>query len=134
MGGRSLTTGDSPRSIFATRTGGASSLSTLRKRLNPDVSRGGFLKLGPPPSETDLGRAPLLLYFAFVSAVPAPPEWVCQGNTHMNLTIEKVQQSQLRGDVPEFRPGDTVRVHVRLREAESEKGKEKEKERIQAFE
>jgi len=48
----------------------------------------------------------------------------------MNQIIEKVQQSQLRGDVPEFRPGDTVRVHVRLREAEGEK----EKERIQAFE
>jgi len=52
----------------------------------------------------------------------------------MNLTIEKVQQSYLRGDVPEFRPGDTVRVHVRLREVEVEKEKEKEKERIQAFE
>lgn len=50
----------------------------------------------------------------------------------MNQLIDKVQQSQLRGDVPEFRPGDTVRVHVRLREAEGEK--EKEKERIQAFE
>jgi len=49
----------------------------------------------------------------------------------MNLTIEKVQQSQVRGDVPEFRAGDTVRVHVRLRE-EGEKGKEKE--RLQAFE
>lgn len=52
----------------------------------------------------------------------------------MNQLIEKVQQSQLRADVPEFRPGDTVRVHVRLREAEGEKEKEKEKERIQAFE
>lgn len=52
----------------------------------------------------------------------------------MNQTIEKVQQSHLRSDVPEFRPGDTVRVHVKLREAEVEKGKEKEKERIQAFE
>jgi large subunit ribosomal protein L19 len=50
----------------------------------------------------------------------------------MNLTIEKAQQSYLRGDVPEFRPGDTVRVHVRLREGEGEK--EKEKERVQAFE
>ncbi|HKO05311.1 MAG TPA: 50S ribosomal protein L19 [Candidatus Acidoferrales bacterium] len=52
----------------------------------------------------------------------------------MNLTIDKVQQSQLRGGVPEFKSGDTVRIHVRLREAEVEKGKEKEKERIQAFE
>ncbi len=52
----------------------------------------------------------------------------------MNQLVDKVQQSQLRGDVPEFRPGDTVRVHVRLREVEVEKEKEKEKERIQAFE
>jgi len=52
----------------------------------------------------------------------------------MNLTIDKFQQSQLRADVPEFKPGDTVRIHVRLRESEVEKGKEKEKERIQAFE
>jgi large subunit ribosomal protein L19 len=52
----------------------------------------------------------------------------------MNLTIDKFQQSQLRADVPDFKPGDTVRIHVRLREAEIEKGKEKEKERIQAFE
>ena len=49
----------------------------------------------------------------------------------MNLTIDKLQQFQLRTDVPEFNPGDTVRIHVRLRE-EGEKGKEKE--RIQAFE
>jgi len=52
----------------------------------------------------------------------------------MNLTIDKLQQSQLRTDVPEFAPGDTVRIHVRLRESEVEKGKEKEKERIQMFE
>jgi len=48
----------------------------------------------------------------------------------MNLTIDKVQQSQLRTGVPDFKPGDTVRIHVRLREAEGEK----EKERIQPFE
>jgi len=52
----------------------------------------------------------------------------------MNLTIDKLQQSQLRTDVPDFNPGDTVRIHVRLRESEVEKGKEKEKERIQTFE
>ena len=48
----------------------------------------------------------------------------------MNQIVEKVAQSQLRTDVPEFNPGDTVRIHVRLREAEGEK----EKERIQPFE
>ena len=45
-----------------------------------------------------------------------------------NRVVEKVQESQLRKDIPEFRPGDTLRVHVRLREAEGEK------ERIQPFE
>ena len=46
----------------------------------------------------------------------------------MHPLIEKIQQAQLRKDLPEFRPGDTVRVHVRLKEGESDK------ERIQTFE
>lgn len=37
-----------------------------------------------------------------------------------------LQQEGLRDDIPEFRPGDTVRVSVRVREGE--------KERLQAFE
>ena len=48
----------------------------------------------------------------------------------MNRVVEKVQESQLRKDVPEFRAGDTLRVHVRIRESEGGK----EKERIQPFE
>jgi large subunit ribosomal protein L19 len=46
----------------------------------------------------------------------------------MSRIIEKVRQDQARQDIPAFRPGDTVRVHVRLKEAEGEK------ERLQAFE
>jgi large subunit ribosomal protein L19 len=46
----------------------------------------------------------------------------------MKPIIAKVQESQLRKDHPAFRPGDTIRVHVRLKEAEGEK------ERIQPFE
>jgi large subunit ribosomal protein L19 len=42
--------------------------------------------------------------------------------------IEKVHRDQARQDIPAFRPGDTVRVHMRLKEAEGEK------ERIQPFE
>jgi large subunit ribosomal protein L19 len=38
----------------------------------------------------------------------------------------ETQKEYLRGDVPDFRPGDTLRVNVRLREGG--------KERIQAFE
>ncbi len=46
----------------------------------------------------------------------------------MNTTVDKLAKGQLRQDIPEFRPGDTVRVHVRLKEGEGEK------ERIQPFE
>src|SRR5262249_56158570 len=48
----------------------------------------------------------------------------------MNPAIRKLHEAQLRNDIPEFRPGDTVRVNVRLKEGEGEK----EKERLQAFE
>lgn len=48
----------------------------------------------------------------------------------MNRPMDKAQSSQLRTDLPAFRPGDTIRVNVKLREAEGEK----EKERIQPFE
>ncbi len=40
--------------------------------------------------------------------------------------LTAMQREGLREDVPEFRPGDTVRVSVRVREGE--------KERLQAFE
>ena len=43
----------------------------------------------------------------------------------MNL-MEAVDNSQLRTDLPQFRPGDTVRVHVKIQEGE--------KYRIQVFE
>lgn len=40
--------------------------------------------------------------------------------------LEEVKKTQLRSDIPDFAPGDTLRVNVRVREGE--------KERIQAFE
>lgn len=40
--------------------------------------------------------------------------------------LQQVEQEYLRDDVPQFRAGDTVRVHVRVREGG--------KERIQVFE
>ena len=46
----------------------------------------------------------------------------------MKPIVAKAQESQLRKDLPAFRPGDTVRVNVRLKEGEGEK------ERVQAFE
>ena len=43
----------------------------------------------------------------------------------MNL-LDTVEKQQLRTDIPEFKPGDTVKVHVKIKEGD--------KERIQVFE
>ena len=43
-----------------------------------------------------------------------------------NLIIEKLLAKTKRTDLPEFTPGDTIRVHVKIREGD--------KERVQAFE
>src|SRR6267378_2109200 len=48
----------------------------------------------------------------------------------MNPVIQKLHEAQLRKDLPEFRPGDNIKVHGRLMEGEGEKVKE----RIQTFE
>ncbi|NIP57358.1 MAG: 50S ribosomal protein L19 [Gemmatimonadetes bacterium] len=44
----------------------------------------------------------------------------------MSDLLREIEKEQLRDDIPEFAPGDTVRVLYRVREGE--------KERIQAFE
>ena len=41
-------------------------------------------------------------------------------------TIEQIEAAQMRDDIPEFGPGDAVRVHVRVIEGE--------RERVQIFE
>jgi large subunit ribosomal protein L19 len=41
-------------------------------------------------------------------------------------TIDRIEAEQIRTDLPDFRPGDTVRVHVKIVEGD--------KERLQAFE
>ncbi len=43
----------------------------------------------------------------------------------MNV-MEMIEKEQMRGDIPAFKPGDTVRVYVRIVEGQ--------KQRIQAFE
>ena len=40
--------------------------------------------------------------------------------------LDRVEDTQLRKNLPRFQPGDTVRVHVRIKESET-------KERLQAF-
>jgi large subunit ribosomal protein L19 len=41
--------------------------------------------------------------------------------------LDVVEKAQMRESVPDFQPGDTVRVHVRIKESET-------KERLQVFE
>jgi large subunit ribosomal protein L19 len=41
--------------------------------------------------------------------------------------LDRIDQAQVRSNIPEFIPGDTVRVHVRIKEGEN-------KERLQVFE
>jgi large subunit ribosomal protein L19 len=40
-------------------------------------------------------------------------------------TLETLDKEQMRTDIPQFKPGDTVKVHVRIKEGE--------KERVQVF-
>lgn len=47
-------------------------------------------------------------------------------NMSVNSLIKKITESQLRDDIPDFRAGDTVRVHARIVEGK--------RERIQVFE
>lgn len=49
-----------------------------------------------------------------------------KGRKKMNPLIQKITESQLRNDIPDFRPGDTVRVYARIVEGT--------RERIQLFE
>ncbi len=44
----------------------------------------------------------------------------------MNTVIDQIEKNQLRTNVPDFEPGDTVRVHVRIKEGD--------KERLQVYE
>lgn len=41
--------------------------------------------------------------------------------------LDNVEQAQLKTNIPDFQPGDTLRVHVRIKESET-------KERLQVFE
>ena len=49
-----------------------------------------------------------------------------KGKEMQTAVLEKVTEKGRRQDVPEFRTGDTIRVHVKIREGD--------KERLQAFE
>ena len=48
------------------------------------------------------------------------------GELSMNNVIREIEKQQLKSDIPAFRPGDTLRVHVKVIEGQ--------RERIQVFE
>ena len=39
----------------------------------------------------------------------------------MNAIVEKLEKSMLRTDIPVFKPGDAIKVHVRVKEGEKER-------------
>src|SRR5450755_2887379 len=39
-----------------------------------------------------------------------------RGNPVMHTAIAEIEQAQTRSDIPDFRPGDTLKVHVRVTE------------------
>lgn len=49
-----------------------------------------------------------------------------EGEIRMSQLIEKITAGQLRSDIPDFRPGDSVKVHALIVEGE--------RERVQIFE
>jgi large subunit ribosomal protein L19 len=70
-----------------------------------------------------------LFFVANISALARLDERKTK-NEQITKTMNKldiVEKTQLRTNIPDFRSGDTVRVHVRIKETET-------KERLQAFE
>ena len=52
--------------------------------------------------------------------------WIPVGGKEILMdTLQLLDREQMRTDIPQFKPGDTVKVHVRIREGD--------KERIQVF-
>ena len=52
--------------------------------------------------------------------------WIRVGGKEILMdTLQLLDREQMRTDIPQFKPGDTVKVHVRIREGD--------KERIQVF-
>jgi large subunit ribosomal protein L19 len=106
-----------------------SKLSTLNCELS-STNRGSRSTLITSRATGSLANAAEVRYNLRLSLECRPRLRGSAGKRHMNPVIRKLHEAQLRKDLPEFRPGDTVRVNVRLKEADAEK----EKERLQAFE
>lgn len=58
--------------------------------------------------------------------MPDTRYWIPVGGKEILMdTLQLLDREQMRTDIPQFKPGDTVKVHVRIREGD--------KERIQVF-
>jgi large subunit ribosomal protein L19 len=45
-----------------------------------------------------------------------PPTTTTEETAVMHTAIAEIEQAQTRSDIPDFRPGDTLKVHVRVTE------------------
>lgn len=73
------------------------------------------------------GRIAVVITAVRCRAISASGKNACvEGGTPMNELVRQVGEEQLRDDIPDFRSGDTVRVHVKVVEGQ--------RERIQVFE
>jgi large subunit ribosomal protein L19 len=59
------------------------------------------------------------------STTGSNPQYTSTYKDAMSTIIDRINQEQLRQDIPDFRPGDTVKVHIRIIEGG--------KERVQMF-
>jgi large subunit ribosomal protein L19 len=41
---------------------------------------------------------------------------IIEGTAAMHTAIAELEQAQIRSDIPDFRPGDTLKVHVKVTE------------------
>src|ERR1700759_5184232 len=46
----------------------------------------------------------------------APATTITEETAVMHTAIAEIEQAQTRSDIPDFRPGDTLKVHVRVTE------------------
>jgi large subunit ribosomal protein L19 len=46
----------------------------------------------------------------------APATTITEESAVMHTAIAEIEQAQTRSDIPDFRPGDTLKVHVRVTE------------------
>src|SRR5204862_3807634 len=111
--------------IRTTRALGNSVGSPSRNPSCPATTRGSNGGAGTPRWRRRGRIAPICWTNSAADLVRAGAIIRSPSQTHAMNTIDLVEKPRLRDDLPEFRPGDTVKVHVRVVEGN--------RERIQVF-